>query len=235
MTLLSDRDIERDVLSSMAGTLVISPYDKRQLQPASYDCKLGDELRIPAVEAWVDVQNPMGDVQLWSSLFMSQHDCPAPNRGHPPLQAGIIRYDPSEDLSHWQAPKLLYKPVWSVEGGGFWLAPGQFVLGTTVERFEIPPYMSARIEGKSTLGRLGLVVHVTAGFVDPGFKGQLTLELRNVGSFHILLRPGMAISQVSFSPLTSQSERPYGSDGLGSHYQGQEGPTEAASGEGGHP
>lgn len=107
------------------------------------------------------------------------------------------------------------------------IRPGGFMLGSTVERVTIPPDFVARIEGKSSLGRVGLMVHSTAGFVDPGFEGNLTLELANVNSLPIALRPGMLIAQISFYELSSVAERPYGHPGLGSKYQGQTGPTAA--------
>jgi dCTP deaminase len=111
--------------------------------------------------------------------------------------------------------------------GIFVLYPSYFVLGSTAEILTLPNDLAARIEGKSSLGRLGLLTHVTAGFIDPGFSGQLTLELHNVSPMPILLRPGMKIGQLCFFHMSSASERPYGSEGLGSHYQGQMGPTQA--------
>ncbi len=204
MTILSDKDIARDVGN---GELVIRPWNPRdQLQPASYDCKLGDTLRVPGMDCWVDPQRGMYDRQLWFEVHMPNHVVPGANR---------MATAPGQVLT---AVGAVDNPDWAP---GFWLAPGQFVLGHTVEWVGVPDYMSARIEGKSTLGRWGLVVHVTAGFVDPGFSGQLTLELRNVGPFHLLLRPGMPISQVSFSLMSSKVERQYGE--AGNHYQGQVG------------
>jgi dCTP deaminase len=111
------------------------------------------------------------------------------------------------------------------KNGHFALQPGQFVLGSTIEHIEVPDDMMARLEGKSSLGRIGLLIHATAGYVDPGWKGHLTLELANVSSMPILLYPGMKISQISFHRLTTPAERPYGTPGLGSKYQGQEEPT----------
>lgn len=111
------------------------------------------------------------------------------------------------------------------EGGNFALAPGHFVLGSTVEYVEVPDTMMARLEGKSSLGRIGLLIHATAGYVDPGWKGKLTLELSNVSAIPILLYAGMKVSQISFHLLTTPADRPYGSPGLNSKYQGQTGPT----------
>src|SRR3989475_7135388 len=107
----------------------------------------------------------------------------------------------------------------------FILHPGEFVLGSTRERVRLPDDLVARLEGKSSLGRLGLLIHSTAGYVDPGWDGYLTLELSNVANLPITIYAGMKIGQISFFRLTSPAERPYGSKGRGSKYQGQRGPT----------
>jgi dCTP deaminase len=112
-------------------------------------------------------------------------------------------------------------------GGEFVIHPGEFVLGTTQEYVEIPDDIVCRIEGKSSIGRLGLVVHATAGFVDPGFQGTLTLEIANFNSVPIVLRPGLFICQLSFMALDRAAERPYGHPELGSHYHGQREATES--------
>jgi dCTP deaminase len=109
--------------------------------------------------------------------------------------------------------------------GCFILHPGEFVLGATAERVGVPDDLVARIEGKSSLGRLGLVIHSTAGFVDPGFVGHITLELSNMATLPITLYPGMKIGQISFLRMTTAADNPYGSAALGSKYQGQRGPT----------
>lgn len=106
----------------------------------------------------------------------------------------------------------------------FMLHPGEFVLGSTIERITLPNDIVARLEGKSSLGRLGLLIHSTAGFVDAGWDGQLTLELSNVANLPITLYPGMKIGQISFMQMTTEADNPYGSDVLGSKYQGQSGP-----------
>ena len=111
----------------------------------------------------------------------------------------------------------------------FVLHPGQFVLATTHETVTLPDDLAARLEGKSSLGRLGLLTHSTAGFIDPGFHGEVTLELSNTSTLPIRLYPGMAIGQLCFVMLSSPARQPYGSAGLGSHYQGQQGPTPSAS------
>jgi dCTP deaminase len=105
----------------------------------------------------------------------------------------------------------------------FILHPGDFVLGTTVERVEIPPDLIAHVEGRSSLGRLAIVVHATAGLADPGYRGQITLELSNLGTAPVALTPGMRISQLTFTGLETPAERPYGAE-RGSKYQGQSGP-----------
>ena len=109
----------------------------------------------------------------------------------------------------------------------FVIHPGEFVLGRTEEHVAIPDDVVARIEGKSSLGRLGLIVHATAGFVDPGFSGTLTLEITNFNSVPIVLRPGLPIAQLSFMTLDRAAERPYGHPDLGSHYHGQVEATES--------
>jgi len=114
-------------------------------------------------------------------------------------------------------------------GEAFILHPGEFVLGSTFELVTLPDDIAARLEGKSSLGRLGLLTHSTAGFVDPGFSGHVTLELSNVATLPIKLWPGMKIGQLCFFRLTSPSEHPYGSDKYGSRYQGQRGPTASRS------
>jgi dCTP deaminase len=111
------------------------------------------------------------------------------------------------------------------EEEAFILHPGEFVLGSTCEYVRLPDDLVARLEGKSSLGRLGLLIHSTAGYVDPGFQGHLTLELSNVANLPITIYPGMKIGQISFFALSSPAESPYGSAGRDSKYQGQRGPT----------
>jgi len=109
--------------------------------------------------------------------------------------------------------------------GVFMLHPGEFVLGSTLERITVPDDLVARIEGKSSLGRLGLLIHSTAGFIDAGFDGHITLELSNVASLPITIYPGMKIGQISFVRMTTPADNPYGKGARGSKYQGQRGPT----------
>ena len=107
----------------------------------------------------------------------------------------------------------------------FILHPGEFVLGSTFERVRLGNDVVARLEGKSSLGRIGLLIHSTAGFVDPGFDGYLTLELSNVANLPIAIYPRMKIGQISFYQLSTEADHPYGTDAAGSKYQGQRGPT----------
>ena len=126
-------------------------------------------------------------------------------------------------------PKLQQDELTSlVEKDGddaFVLHPGEFVLASTFELVTLPDDLAGRLEGKSSLGRLGLLTHSTAGFIDPGFTGHITLELSNVANLPITLWPGMKIGQLCLFRLTSPAENPYGSPAVGSRYQGQRGPT----------
>jgi len=131
--------------------------------------------------------------------------------------AGVI--DLKEDLDE------LTELVKVDEDGVFMLHPGEFVLGSTMERVALGADLVGRLDGKSSLGRLGLLIHSTAGFIDPGFDGHITLELSNVARLPITLYPGMRIGQISFLAMTTPADRPYGSGALGSKYQGQRGPT----------
>lgn len=169
--ILSDGEI---IESMTEGGIEINPFNKAQLQPASYDLTLSDT-------AWKQT----------TRIFLFEVD-------NPPKQFGrSIKFDQLQVYS------------------------GDFILVSTREKIYVPNNMCARIEGKSSLGRLGLVVHATAGFVDPGFKGHLTLELFNVGKHGLILDAGMRISQISFFRLGKAAERPYGSKELGSRYQNQ--------------
>jgi dCTP deaminase len=127
-------------------------------------------------------------------------------------------------------PSDLTEQVVIGEDDEFVIHPGEFVLGRTAEWVELPDDIVARIEGKSSLGRLGLIVHATAGFVDPGWAGTLTLEITNFNSVPIVLRPGFPIAQLSLMSLDAPAARPYGHPDLGSHYQGQVEATESRYG-----
>ena len=131
--------------------------------------------------------------------------------------------DPAEDQPD------LTREVSCVGDEPFILHPGEFVLGSTYESVALPDDVAARLEGKSSLGRLGLLTHSTAGFIDPGFRGHVTLELANVATLPIKLWPGMKIGQLCFFRLSSPAEHPYGSQKYGSRYQGQRGPTPSRS------
>jgi dCTP deaminase len=124
-------------------------------------------------------------------------------------------------------PRNLTEHVEVRDDESFVIHPGEFVLGRTQEHVELPDDIVARIEGKSSLGRLGLIVHATAGFVDPGFKGTLTLEITNLTRVPIILWPGKPIAQLSFMALDQPAQRPYGHPELGSHYHGQTDATES--------
>jgi dCTP deaminase len=124
-------------------------------------------------------------------------------------------------------PANLTEEVVVPAGEPFVIHPGEFCLGRTLEWVKIPDDIVARIEGKSSLGRLGLIVHATAGFCDPGFEGTLTLELNNLTRVPIRLYPDLPIAQLSFMTLDKPAQKPYGSPGLGSHYQGQRAATES--------
>jgi dCTP deaminase len=137
----------------------------------------------------------------------------------------VFRRHTTAEIDPWQTNDALMDSVAVPEGDAFILHPGEFVLGTTLERLTLPEDIVARIEGKSSLGRLGLLIHATAGFVDPGWtNGQITLELSNVAPLPIRLWPGMKIAQFSFMQMDVPAERPYGHPSLGSKYQGQSGP-----------
>ena len=153
-----------------------------------------------------------------SSIDIKVHNLFRVFRNH---TAGII--DVKKDMT--DLTELVDIPL----DGVFILHPGEFVLGSTLERVAVPNDLVARVEGKSSLGRLGLLTHSTAGFVDPGFQGHVTLELSNVATLPIKLWPGMKIGQLCFFQLSSASENPYGSEKYGSRYQGQRGPTASRS------
>jgi dCTP deaminase len=137
----------------------------------------------------------------------------------------VFRNDTTPYIDPKEPQENLTELVEVVEGGAFILHPGEFVLGATLERIRLPDDLVARLDGKSSLGRLGLQVHSTAGLADPGFEGQITLELSNIASLPIAIYPGMRIAQLVFERLTTPADRPYGAGGLGSKYQGQRGPT----------
>lgn len=137
----------------------------------------------------------------------------------------VFRNDTTPYIDPKQPQEDLTEMVEVEDGRAFILHPGEFVLGSTLERVGVSAELAARMEGKSSLGRLGLLTHSTAGFVDPGFRGHLTLELSNVATLPIAIYPGMKIGQISFLRLTTTAEEPYGTGSKGSKYQDQRGPT----------
>jgi dCTP deaminase len=137
----------------------------------------------------------------------------------------VFRNDTTPYIDPKRAQEDLTELVEVDDDKAFILHPGEFVLGSTRERVALGTDLVARLEGKSSLGRLGLLIHSTAGFVDAGWDGHLTLELSNVANLPIAIYPGMKIGQVSFLRMTSEAETPYGSETAGSKYKGQRGPT----------
>ena len=161
MSILSDRDIWKYLDS---GELVVNPCNDIDVQPASIDLHLDDDLKS--------------------------------------ITGSVIPFD-DEDC--------------------YVLKPQEFILGCTSEYVEIPDNLSGRVEGRSSIGRLGITAHITAGYIDPGFKGQITLEINNVSDKDFILKKNMNICQIVFETLTSPCIRPYGSEDLGSKYQDSEG------------
>jgi dCTP deaminase len=181
MSVLPDHEIDQACMAD--GKPLISPYTHEQLQPASYDVRLGSRLLVPDRPSLF----PGGDV--------IDLELPLP-----------------DDLYH------------EIDiSSGFVLNPMSFVLGETIERVCIPNTMVGRIEGKSSIGRLGQTAHITAGYLDPGFSGKITLEIANLFPRPMRLIPGMRFAQLGFEWMSSACQRPYGSAGLNSHYQNAEG------------
>lgn len=150
------------------------------------------------------------------------------------LSTGLLKIDPFPDLIQPASVDIHLSDSFCVNGSpvtsgnSFWMFPGDFILGSTIESVTLPTELSARFEGKSSLGRKGLLTHVSAGFIDPGFSGQITLEMVNLSNEAIVLYPGMPIGQLCFFRLESPSTHPYGHSSYGSHYQGQTGATPSA-------
>lgn len=174
--ILSDGDI-----FGYENTNLINPFNKDQVQPASYDVLLDTQFRV--------------------------------------FRSDLTHIDPFSE-------KKLTKLV-NAEIGPFILHPGELVLGATLEKITLPNYLAARVEGKSSLGRLGLVIHSTAGWIDPGFSGNITLEIFNCGPLPILLHPFMPIGQIAFMQMSNAAKKPYGHPDRDSKYQGDIGPTES--------
>lgn len=177
---LSDTDIIQRIGQN---ELVIDPYDESNVEPASVDLRMGDELKI------------------------------VNTRYHPSAHNAVALANPDEDeYKYEEVPDMI-------------MAPNELYLGTTKERIEVPDDMVAKVLGRSSLGRVGVSVHQTAGFIDPGFEGQITLELVNEGPQFVQLEPGLRICQIVFEELSSPALNPYGHEG--SQYQNQSGATES--------
>lgn len=178
----------------MEERIGIEPFTHQRLQPVSYDLTLSSNVRVPRED--------------------------------------VHTIDPGMNAEgiHGQGQYFGHVPSWhthttgrEIQSSGWRLARREFILACTVETIRLPSDMAARVEGKSSLGRLGMAVHITAGFVDPGFEGQITLEIANLAPWDIKLYPGMPIAQIVFEPV-NPPERDYSQTG---HYQGQTGPTES--------
>ena len=207
--ILSDRDIKQRL---DAGDLVIEPLDdpELQIQPASVDLRLGREF-LKFRRSNISCIHPNRGYEVEN--YVEKETIPGSSRESQRSLREFERRDSTAGGSAGLEPSV----------GEFVLHPGDFVLGTTKERVEIPDDILAHVEGRSSLGRLAIVVHATAGIVDPGYEGQITLELSNLGTAPVALEPDMRISQLTFTKLLSPAERPYGAE-RGSKYQGQSGP-----------
>jgi len=164
------------------------------------------KLRVEPLEPSVQVQPSSIDLRLGKHFKVFRH-----------ISKGYI--DPLSDNAEDYTEDVF------VEGATFILHPGEFVLGSVKEWLELPHDLVARVEGRSSMGRLALLVHATAGYIDPGFKGNITLELSNVGKMPLVLHPGMRICQIALEKLSSSCEQPYGHPARESKYQMQEGAT----------
>ena len=195
--ILSDLSI-REALEHKKIVIDPEPEDI-QIQPASIDLRLGGEWSYYAptrLSPWFNAEG----------LITKEH-------GYHTSNLGEILVGPEEDVPTHMRHKT---------GEEFILASHGFVLGSTIERIEMPADIVGRVEGRSSLGRLGLMVHITAGYIDPGFKGRITLEFFNASSRPIILRKGKRICQISFETMTCAARKPYGKK-KGSKYQNQEG------------
>ena len=168
--------------------------------------KLGDLEIAPLADPALQIQPASVDLRLGDEFIV-----------YKPGQ--ITCLDPRDPETLSAATERIVVP----QSGAFILHPGEFALGSTIERVAIPPDLVARVDGRSSVGRLAVVVHATAGFIDPGFAGQITLELSNLGRIPVKLYPSMRIAQIVLQTMSSPSELPYGQQ-RGSHYHGQMGP-----------
>lgn len=189
-----------DGASGYARTMILSDRDLRAR------LRQGDLVVSPLTDEALQIQPASIDLRLDRELIV--------------YRAGRVAcLDPREPATLEQASER----VTVGPDEAFVLHPGEFALGSTAERVRIPSDLVARVDGRSSIGRLAVVVHATAGFIDPGFEGQITLELSNIGPIPVKLYPGMRIAQIVLYRMTSPAERPYGAE-RGSHYQGQRGP-----------
>lgn len=183
----------------MDSRRMIVPFDNDLLQPASYELTFDASLVFKA-------RKQEHDDMVYDVLDRHFKFCSAP----------ALRPDQDE---LWEVADR------EVNTGGVLIFPGEFYIASSKETLRIPGDIMARFEGKSTLGRVGMMVHITAGFIDPGFEGTLTLEIANVAPWPILLRDGCKIGQLSFHAMVAAPDTLYGAPGAGNHYQGQTGPT----------
>ncbi len=199
--MLSDSEIRAELEGVRSEHLVIEPKpEDHQIQPASIDLTLGSEFK------WYVVPRI------------------AVRRGYALKDLEKIERDNLIYLDQPE-PKGFTEGTDVGEGGEFLVTPDMFVLATTRERVEMPSHLVARVEGRSSIGRKGLIIHATAGFIDPGFKGHITLEIANLNARGIVLRAGMRICQLSLTRVEGKVLRPYGHPDLRSRYQGQIGTT----------
>jgi dCTP deaminase len=196
--ILSDKAIRERMQRETDDKIVIDPiFSDSDIQPSSVDLHLSHNLLVFPRWTWFD------------SLLMRY-----------PILQRVFRKPNLIDIACGELPEMHAE---SCGGYGFVLWPGCCVLGSTHERIEVPSDLVARVEGKSSLGRIFLTAHVTAGFIDAGFAGNITLEMRNLNRLPILLRSYMKISQLCFESLDEEVSRPYGSYGLNSKYQDSRG------------
>jgi dCTP deaminase len=180
--------------------MILSDADLRA-RLARGDLKVG-----PLQDEALQIQPASIDVRLADEFLIYQ-------------SSEVACLDPRDPETLSRASKRIRVP----DGNAFILHPGEFALGSTMERVSIPPDLVATVDGRSSIGRLAVVVHATAGFIDPGFEGQITLELSNIGRIPVKLYPGMRVAQLVFHELRSPAQNPYGHE-RGSSYQGQSGP-----------
>lgn len=172
----------------------------------------------------------LSDVDLWDALSTGELEVSPMSRDR--MQPASIEMHLADNFRAFTARRHVLDPLnlrmdhtYPCRNGPLTLAPGELVLGSTVERVSLSPRLAGRLEGKSSLGRLGLAPHVAAGFIDPGFSGTITLELVNMAQYSIRLTPGMPIGQLCVFRMQTPAERPYGHPELRSRYQGQQGTT----------